>query len=176
MIQASERERFLETVLASSGDCIKVLDLHANLVFMSEGGQRIMEVSDFNVIAGCPWSDFWHGSGNSAAKEAIATARAGGVGRFRGEAKTFKGNPRWWDVMVTPILGADGRPERLLSVSRDITPMMQSIAQLQASEAQTRLMSDELQHRVKNTLAMVQAIIRQTLRNSPNMVDGGGHP
>lgn len=170
MVQPSERERFLETVLASSGDCIKVLDLDANLVFMSEGGQRIMEVSDFNAIAGCPWPDFWHGSGSTAAKDAVATARAGGVGRFRGEANTFKGNPRWWDVMVTPILGVDGRPERLLSVARDITPMMQAIAQLEAFEAQTRLMSDELQHRVKNTLAIVQAIIHQTMRNSPNMV------
>jgi len=167
--QPSERERFLEAVLASSGDCIKVLDLNANLIFMSEGGQRVMEVSDFNAIAGCPWPDFWHGMGNTAAKNAIAAARAGGIGRFRGEANTFKGNPRWWDVMVTPIFGADGRPERLLSVSRDITAMMQTVAQLEASEAQTRLMSDELQHRVKNTLAMVQAIIRQTMRNSPSM-------
>lgn len=169
MVQPSERERFLETVLASSGDCIKVLDLDANLIFMSEGGQRIMEVSDFNAIAGCSWPDLWHGIGNTAAKEAIASARVGGIGRFRGEANTFKGNPRWWDVVVTPILGVDGRPERLLSVSRDITLLMQAITELKASEAQTRLMSDELQHRVKNTLAVVQAIIRQTMRNSPNM-------
>ena len=30
---------FLRSVLAASGDCIKVLDLDANLVYMSEGGQ-----------------------------------------------------------------------------------------------------------------------------------------
>ena len=165
----SERERFLETVLASAGDCIKVLDLDANLVFMSEGGMRVMEVSDFNAIKGCPWPDFWHGSLNTEAKGAIAQARAGGVGRFRGQTDTFAGNTRWWDVMVTPILGEDGRPERILSVSRDITEMMEAAQALKASEAQTRLLGDELQHRIKNTLAMVQAIIRQTMKSSPDM-------
>ena len=29
--------------------------------------------------------------------------------------------PKWWDVAVSPILGANGKPWRLLSVSRDVT-------------------------------------------------------
>ncbi len=121
----AERQRaeaeFLRGVLASSADCIKVLDLDARLVFMSEGGQRVMEVSDFNAIKGCPWPDFWHGAGNVLARAAVDAARAGGVGRFEGEAETMAGNNRHWDVQVTPILGADGRPEKLLSISRDVT-------------------------------------------------------
>lgn len=32
----------------------------------------------------------------------------------------------WWDVTVSPILGADGKPEQLLSVSRDITQRKQA--------------------------------------------------
>lgn len=30
-------------------------------------------------------------------------------------------DPKWWHVAVSPVLGADGKPERILSVSRDIT-------------------------------------------------------
>jgi PAS domain S-box-containing protein len=112
---------FLFSVMSASGDCIKVLDLDANLIYMSKGGQAVMEVSDFNAIRGCPWPDFWQDQGHVDARQAIATALAGGVGSFRGAATTMKGNPRYWDVQVTPILGADGKPERLLSVSRDIT-------------------------------------------------------
>jgi len=112
---------FLRSVLASSGDCIKVLDLDGRLVFMTEGGQRVMEVSDFNAIRGCPWPDFWQDQGNIEARAAVEAAKAGGAGRFQGAANTMAGTPRYWDVQVTPILGADSRPERLLSVSRDIT-------------------------------------------------------
>jgi hypothetical protein len=37
-------------VMHSSGDCIKVLDLDGNVSFMSEPGQRLMEVTDFDAI------------------------------------------------------------------------------------------------------------------------------
>ena len=121
---------FLHSVLASSNDCIKVLDLDAKLVFMSEGGQRVMEVSDFNAIQGCPWPDFWHGEGHAQARAAVEAAKAGRVGHFHGAANTMAGTPRYWDVQVTPILGADGRPERLLSVSRDITDRKRAEARL----------------------------------------------
>lgn len=153
---------FLRSVLAASADCIKVLDLDANLVFMTEAGQRIMEVSDFNAIRGCPWPDFWRDQGHVDAKAAVAAARAGGVGHFQGRASTMAGTPRWWDVQVTPIRGPDGRPEKLLSVSRDIT------AQKLAEERQELLMQ-ELAHRVKNTLALVQAIAAQTMRGAASL-------
>ncbi|MCJ2058733.1 PAS domain-containing protein [Methylobacterium sp. J-048] len=139
---AAETQRadaeFMRGVLASSADCIKVLDLDANLTFMSEGGMRVMEVSDFNAIKGCPWPDFWAGQGNADAIAAVAAARAGGVGHFQGGADTMAGNPRWWDVQVTPILGADGKPERLLSVSRDITEQKTAETKLAASEERWR--------------------------------------
>jgi PAS domain S-box-containing protein len=117
----AEREAFLSSVLASSTDCIKVLDLDARLTFMSEGGQTVMEVSDFNTIAGCPWPDFWQEQGNVEARAAVAAAKVGVSRSFTGRAETMGGTPKWWHVAVSPILGPDGKPERILSVSRDIT-------------------------------------------------------
>ncbi len=35
----------------------------------------------------------------------------------------MKGNRRYWDVQVSPIMGTDGKPERILSISRDITDL-----------------------------------------------------
>jgi len=132
--ERSASEAFLQGVLASSADCIKVLDLDGKLIFMSEGGQRVMEVSDFNAIRGCFWPDFWQGERNVDARAALDAARAGRTGRFQGGAKTMAGTPKHWDVQVTPILGTDGRPERLLSVSRDITAMRQAEAALREAQ------------------------------------------
>ena len=111
----------LAAVLAGCGDCIKILDLDGHLQFMSDGGKQVMEVDDFNVIRGCPWPDFWAGKGNDVAKAAIASAKQGVPSRFCGSAVTLKGSPRYWDVQVLPIAGADGVPTHLLSISRDIT-------------------------------------------------------
>ena len=112
---------FMRGVLASSADCIKVLDPDARLTFMNEGGLAVMQASDFNQVKGCDWTGFWQGQAQADAKQAFWTALSGGTGHFQGPAETLKGTPKWWDVQVTPIRGADGQPERLLVVSRDIT-------------------------------------------------------
>lgn len=121
IVRQHEDAEFMRSVLAASDDCIKVLDMDLRLQFMSEGGQRVMEVSDFNAIKGCPWLDFWQNESADDARTAIDAAKAGGSGRFQGFANTFAGSPRWWDVQVTPIRDATGSTTRLLSVSRDIT-------------------------------------------------------
>lgn len=150
-------DRLLHGVLSGCGDCIKVLDLDGRLQFMSDGGKRVMEVDDFSALKGCPWPDFWSGAGNGDAAAAVAAAKAGKTTRFRGPANTAKGTPRYWDVQVSPILGADGRPAQILSISRDITNVWEA-------EQRERFLVEELAHRAKNTFAMVLAIARHTFR------------
>ncbi len=158
----------LRGILAGCGDCIKILDLDGRLQFMSEGGKRVMEVDDFSALKGCPWPDFWAGDGNASAHEAVAAAKHGRTVRFQNAANTAKGTPRYWDVQVSPILGDDGKPTHLLSISRDITEEWRA-AQAQADmlERQTFL-TQELTHRVKNTLATVLAIAAQTFGDEPH--------
>ena len=126
LADTAQREAFLSGVLASSTDCIKVLDLEGKLTFMSEGGKRVMEVSDFNAIAGCPWPDFWEGTGHNEAAGAVAAARDGTASSFIGAASTLAGTPKWWHVAVSPIVDPEGRPDRILAVSRDITELRAS--------------------------------------------------
>jgi two-component sensor histidine kinase len=147
----------LRSVLSGCGDCIKVLDLDGRLQFMSDGGKRVMEVDDFNVLKGCPWPEFWTGDGNLHALAAVAAAKSGKTARFRGAANTAKGNPRYWDVQVSPIFGDDGQISHLLSISRDITE------EWEAAERE-RFLTQELEHRAKNTFSMVLAIANQTFR------------
>jgi len=148
----------LRGVLAGCGDCIKILDLDGRLQFMSEGGKRVMEVDDFTKLKGCPWPEFWQGQGNADAAAAVKSAIAGQTYRFQGPANTAKGTPRYWDVQVSPIFDASGNPSHLLSISKDITE------EWKAAERE-RFLKEELQHRMKNMLATVIAIARQTFKD-----------
>jgi len=156
----------LRSVLSGCGDCIKVLDLEGRLIFMSEGGKRVMEVDDFSLLKGCPWPGFWAGEGNAHALAAVADARDGKTARFRGAADTAKGNPRHWDVQVSPIVGDDGRPSHLLSISRDITEEWNATELLKKNAERQDFLTAELQHRVKNMLATVMAIANRTFRDN----------
>ena len=154
----------LRGILSGCGDCIKILDLDGRLQFMSDGGKRVMEVEDFGALKGCPWPDFWTGDGNAQAHDAVATAKAGGIARFRNQANTAKGTPRHWDVQVSPILGADGKPTHLLSISRDVTEEWNAAQAVAEGVARHQFLAEELTHRVKNTLATVLAIANQSFR------------
>ncbi len=116
-----EREVFLKRVIASSADCIKVLDLNGTLLSMSDGGQRLLEIDDLGTVLNTCWIDFWQECDREAVRQAIAVARDGGTGQFQACCPTGSGSPKWWDVIVTPIPNAQGAAERLLAVSRDVT-------------------------------------------------------
>ena len=60
-------------------------------------------------------------------------------------------------MQVSAILDPNGKPQRILSVSRDIT-------QLKEAEVQNALLAQELVHRIKNVITMVQSIALQTLK------------
>lgn len=148
-----ESEEFNRRVIASSADCIKVLDLEGRLLTMSAGGQRLMEIDDFGPYLNYNWLEFWQGNYTEAAN-AIAAARSGGTGQFQAYCPTVKGTPKWWDVIITPILGPEGKPQRLLSVSRDITSQ-------KAAEEALRQLNEELEKRVQERTTELEETVAQ---------------
>ncbi|MGI4748930.1 MAG: ATP-binding protein [Janthinobacterium lividum] len=69
------------------------------------------------------------------------------------------GRVTWVEVCGHAVYAEDGTPLRMIGVSLDVTMRKQA-------EAQRTTLLNELNHRVKNTLAIVQAIARQTQRNA----------
>ena len=115
-------EEFKTRLLGCSRDCIKVLDLDGRLLFMNEGGMKVLEICDLGPFVNSSWIDFWEGEDRESAHAALQEARDGGMGRFVGYFETrISRQPRWWDVVVSPISDASGKPERLLALSRDVT-------------------------------------------------------
>jgi formate hydrogenlyase transcriptional activator len=115
-------EEFQRRLMACTQDCVKVLDLEGRLLWMNEGGMQALEICDLGPFVNSSWIQFWQGEDRRAAQAAVEAARKGAIGRFTGYfATTTTKQPRWWDVVVSPIRNAEGKPESLLAVSRDIT-------------------------------------------------------
>ncbi len=115
-------EELKSRLIACSRDCIKILDLEGRLLFMNEGGMQVLEICDIGPFVNGPWVEFWGGADREEAQAAVRAAQGGGIGHFVGyfETRTSR-QPRWWDVVVSPIYDANGKPERLLALSRDVT-------------------------------------------------------
>ncbi len=123
-----------DLLFESSPDCAKVLDLQGNLLAMNRNGQCLMEVDDLNQVRGLPWMSLWPGESRSQIEAALEQARRGQLGHFVASCPTVKGVPKFWDVRVTPIQGADGQLEGFLSVSRDITALQELLRTRERAE------------------------------------------
>ena len=119
-----ETDAFNRSIVESSPDCIKVLDLQGHLLSM-RNGQKTMHIDDVGPFLNKPWLDFWQGEDRLAAQAALSAAAAGDKGSFVGFSPTMRGVAKWWDVVISPILDAHQRPARLLAVSRDVTERKQ---------------------------------------------------
>ncbi len=135
--------QYNHSIVDSSPDCLAVLTLDSRLSEMTSQGCRLLDVDDFSTIANTSWLDFWSGADRDLALDAVAAARAGSGGRFQGYCPTRKGTPKWWDVIVVPIRGADGRPERLLAVARDISDVKRAENHLRGDESLSRFLDRE---------------------------------
>jgi two-component sensor histidine kinase len=72
------------------------------------------------------------------------------------------GETRWIHNRGRVYGDGEGRPVRLLSVQIDITDAKRE-------DSRRQLLVNELNHRVKNTLATIQSVAAQTMRNAPSL-------
>jgi two-component sensor histidine kinase/PAS domain-containing protein len=94
-----------------------------------------------------------------------------GDGRYDVEyrVKQLDGSWRWlsaWGLVEFEGQGAERKPVAIAGASRDLSERKQ-VEELQ------RMLGNELNHRVKNTLAIVQSIVNQTLRGAVDIEQAG---
>ena len=109
---------------------------------------------------------FTHPDDVDADRQAFQKQVAGEL-QFYSMEKRFRrpdGRVIWIAVRSSPVRSADGRLLYLVRVLQDITERKQA-------ELRQKLLVDELNHRVKNTLATVQSLASQTARSTSNPKD-----
>ncbi len=80
--------------------------------------------------------------------------------------QTAPGRWRWFNIRGRVTTWSNGRPSRMAGVLLDITDRHDAHTRVTEAERRQRLLIDELNHRVKNTLATVQSIARQTAKGA----------
>ena len=77
---------------------------------------------------------------------------------------TKPGGSVWVQLTVSLVRTGEGAPDYFVAIIEDVTLRKQAEAEQERYQAQLRLMINELNHRVKNTLATVQSMAAQALR------------
>ena len=149
----------LSRLFDDSLDCIKVIGQDGSVQFMNRNGLCAMELSDWSAVAGQQWPDLWPAE----ARESIRASLSGASKtpqRFDAYCPTAKGNPRWWDITVSPIEDPLGNSLGYLAISRDVTAtrLAKEVAEVSAAE---------MRHRLQNSYAMVAGFLTTQARGQP---------
>ncbi len=160
-------EEFNRKILASTSDCMKVLDLDFRLKFMSPTAMQLMEVEDFSRCENADWISFWNQADRPSVLAALDRAASGGTGSFHAFCPTMKGTPKWWDVDITPIKDSEGRVIKLLASSRDVTERRKAEEALRASH-------DSLEKKVGERTARLETEIAERLQAEANLRELSG--
>lgn len=154
-LDLAEKSRLQADMLNASVDCIKVIKPDGTLSHMNKAGCVALNVAEDSRF-GMDWINLLPPHVHAAGRKALAEALGGQTARFQGESRAPGESMRYWDNMLTPLLDANGDVEAVLCVSRDVT-------QQREAERHIELLLHELNHRSKNVLAVIQALIRQSV-------------
>ena len=160
--RAEEMERRLAAIIESSDDAILSTGLDMVITSWNQGAERIYGYAAEEAI-GRPVTMLVPGDRLDEEARIIDRIRRGGRVEPH-ETKRRRKDGRVIDVSLTvsPIFDGHGSITGASKIARDITSRKHA-------ERLQHVLMDEMKHRVKNILATVQAIARQTFRSNPNI-------
>ncbi|MBP0495007.1 PAS domain S-box protein [Roseomonas indoligenes] len=121
-----ESEAFARTILENSPDCVRILDIEGRLLFMNEAGHHLLDLDSTADLDTKIWGEIIPPEYREMIEGALAAAMAGKTSRFTTHRFKRDGSVQWLDTIVGYIPGAEDRPARLLSISRDVTSVRQA--------------------------------------------------
>jgi PAS domain S-box-containing protein len=168
-VQAARREsdeRYRLILEGVTDYAIMATDLDQNVTIWNSGAQAILGWQASEVI-GRPLPVIWTAEDLAAGSADGEKARCLVQGRVEEERwrRRKDGTAFWAHILTMPLRRDDGLHIGFLRILRDRTEQ-------RASDEKRTLLINELNHRVKNTLATVQSIATQTLRAAPTTPEG----
>jgi PAS domain S-box-containing protein len=167
LIDVTERRRHeeaairLATIVSSSDDAIISKTLEGQITTWNAGAERIFGYTAEEMIGAHITRIIPPGLHDEEADILARLQRGERIDHYETVRMAKDGRRLDISITVSPMRDSTGRIIGASKVARDITDRKRA-------EDVQRLLIDELNHRIKNTLATVQAIATQTLRRAPD--------
>ena len=158
--RAEEDVRRLVAIIENSDDAVISKNLDGVITSWNSGAERLFGYTAEEAI-GRPVTMLMPPERIDEEPGILARIRRGErIDHYDTVRRRKDGSPIDISLTVSPIKDGDGRIIGASKIARDIS-------ERKRAEQQQQLLVGEIKHRIKNTLATVQAIARQTLQGTP---------
>ncbi|HEU0059223.1 MAG TPA: PAS domain-containing protein [Hyphomicrobiaceae bacterium] len=162
-------ERTLQLALAAKAALVGSYsyDVATDTLQVSEGYAALHDLPEGTTeITSADWQAGMHLEDLERVEEVRRRALRERRGEYETEYRIVHrdGEVRWIESRSFICYGGDGSPQRVVGVNIDVT-------ERKLAEEHRNILNAELDHRVKNVLATVGAIIRHTQHSTPSMLD-----
>ncbi|WP_181017402.1 PAS domain-containing protein [Methylobacterium sp. V23] len=160
-----ETEERYRLAARATNDAIWDWDLASDHIRWNEAVQTLFGYAGDEVgPSGSWWKSHIHQDDRERVKAGIYAVIDGGAERWTDEYRFLRADGSYAYILDRGyvIRDTEGRAKRMIGAMLDIS-------ERKKAEEHQRLLTGELQHRVKNTLTLVQAIASQTMRGSTDV-------
>jgi PAS domain S-box-containing protein len=164
--EADEQLRKFAFLVNNSQDFIGMCDLAGQPFFVNEAGLAMVGLPDMAEACRVRVEDYFFPEDRTRiVEEFLPGVLAKGHDTVEIRFRHFRTNePLWMTFSVFTLNDENDRPLGFATISQNIDARKQN-------EERMELLIDELNHRVRNTLAIVNSIAAQTLKHTPSVQD-----
>jgi PAS domain S-box-containing protein len=133
-----ESEKFLQTIIETAPECIKLISSHGTLLAMNRAGLAMIEADTLEQMKGRSVYGVVSPEHRDAFKKLTEEIFQGKTGILQFEIIGIKGRRLWLETHAVPLCNEKGEVAFLLGITRDITERMHAEQALSESEAKYR--------------------------------------
>lgn len=156
---AEEREARLRTIVDSEPACVKVVAIDRTLIDMNPAGLAMVEADSVAQVRGCDVADLISAEHRAAFDDLHTRVCRGESAVLEMRIVGLEGTSRWVETHAAPLRDADGVVTGQLAVTYDIS-------ERKRTDERQRILTRELDHRVKNNLASVVSLAKLTAHST----------
>jgi PAS domain S-box-containing protein len=164
--EVDEQLRRFAFLINNSRDFIGMCDLAGRSLYVNQAGLALVGLDDMAEVGNLSVEDFFFPDDRPLiVKEFLPGVLREGHGTIEISFRHFRTDePVWMSYSVFTLKDEDDRPQGFATISQNIDARKQD-------DERMELLIDELNHRVRNTLAIVNAIATQTMKHTPSVQD-----
>ena len=149
-------------LLNTSRNPILLFSPAGKLLYINKFGRDALGSINTDEMSQNDWVALWPGEHQTDILHAFNSAGSGNASSLTLLASTEPESARWWELSFEPVPAADMQIGAILVIAQDVTARQTMAENIEPQNLHLR----EIDHRVKNSLAMVAAVLRLQIKNT----------